>query len=151
MSDQSMELEQPSFDFKPRIDRRPLIPEPLPVRLVAIDDVHLPAAAGREVELDAFYVGLWGFERDESAPEGVIAYHAENFRLCFDVLEPPLRREELRPTGIIVESLAAAGQKLIDAEIEYERQRGVAPGEQLIVLLDPAGNWIALSEARSVG
>jgi hypothetical protein len=151
MSEPSMELEQPSFAFKPRIDRRPTIPEPLPVRLLAIDDVHLPAAAGREVELDAFYIGLWGFERDESAPEGVIAYHAENFRLCFDVLEPPIHRDEIRPIGVVIHSLAEAEQKLIDHQFEYERQRSITPGEELIVLLDPAGNWIALNESREVG
>src|SRR2546423_870171 len=145
-----MELEEPSFTFKPRIDRRRLIPEPLPVRLVAIDDVHLPAAAGKEGELDAFYVGLWGFERDNSAPEGLIVYRSENFRLCFDGLEPPIHREDCRAVGVEVQSLAVAERKLIDAEIEYERQRGLAPGEETIVLLDPAGNWIALTEARGV-
>src|SRR3954453_16315082 len=104
MSDHSMELEQPSFVFKPRIDRRPLIPEPLPVKLVKIDDAHLPAAAGREVELDAFYVGMLRFERLD-VPE-TLAYRAENFDLLFDVLEPPLERDTLRPLGIEVLSLA---------------------------------------------
>jgi hypothetical protein len=145
-----VELEQPSFNFKPEHDRRALIPEPLPVKLVAIDDVHLPSAAGKEVELDRFYIKLLGFERDDSAPEGTIAYHAENFRLVFDVLEPPIQRDEIRPIGIELPSLAVAERKLIDAELEYERQRGITPGHELILLLDPAGNWVALSESHGV-
>ena len=34
-----MELEQPSFHFKPQHDRRPLIPEPLPVKLIVYQGV----------------------------------------------------------------------------------------------------------------
>jgi hypothetical protein len=145
-----VELEPaPSQPFAPRPDKRPLIPEPLPVKLVAVDDVHLPAAAGRELELDAFYVGLLQFQRDADQLESLI-YHAENFRLCFDVLEPPIERQDLRPIGIEVPSLADAERKLIEAELEYIRQRGVQPGQQEILLLDPAGNWVALTEARGI-
>src|SRR4026208_1292462 len=38
-------------------------PGPLPVKLLAVEDVRLPATAGLESQLDAFYVGLLGFER----------------------------------------------------------------------------------------
>src|SRR5688572_7744007 len=44
-------------------DRRPRMPEPLPVRVLAVEDVRLPATAGLEPQLDDFYVGLFGFER----------------------------------------------------------------------------------------
>ena len=43
----------------------------------------------------AFYVGLLSFERD--ADDSVVVYHAENFRLIFDVLEPPIERDTMRP------------------------------------------------------
>src|SRR5262245_10722193 len=103
-----MEQLEPSANIAlPKADKRPVIPEPLPVRLIAIDDVHLPAPAGKEVELDAFYVGMWGFERDLREAD-ILAYRAENFSIRFDVLEPPIQREELRPVQIEVLSLREA-------------------------------------------
>ena len=38
-----------------------------------------------------------------------------------------------------------------DTILHIAKQRGVAPGQQQIILLDPAGNWIALSDSRGVG
>src|SRR5688500_10561026 len=49
--------------FRPVADRRPRVPEPLPVKLLVVSDPRLPAGAGLERRLDAFYVGLLGFER----------------------------------------------------------------------------------------
>ena len=60
-----MELDPSANIALPPADKRAPIPEPLPVRLIAIEDVHLPAPAGKEVELDEFYVGMWEFERDD--------------------------------------------------------------------------------------
>jgi len=68
-------------------DARPRMPEPLPVRLVCVEDAHLPAAAGLEKQLDAFYVDLLGFQR-ETGVDGLI-YEAENLRLIFSLVEPP--------------------------------------------------------------
>lgn len=144
-------LEPASGAFKPVADRRPRVPEPLPVRLVTVADAHLPAAAGLERQLDAFYVGLFGFERDtRGGNEEHIAYRADNFTLHFDVLEPPVRRVDLRPLVVELPSLAALQEKLIDAEQEYERRRGLLPGEVSLVLLDPAGNWVEATETRIV-
>ena len=64
-----MELE-PGINFRPVHDRRPLIPEPPPVKLVTVEDARLPASAGLERELNAFYIDLLKFERDERT-EGV--------------------------------------------------------------------------------
>src|SRR5438477_5487643 len=142
-----METLEPSANIVlPPRDRRPLIPQPLPVRLIAIEDVHLPAPAGREVELDKFYVGMWEFERDLNA-SGLV-YRADNFRLRFDVIEPPIERQEVRPAQIEVRSLRQAEQKLVEAEIEYERHKGLIAGSNSLQLLDPAGNWVALSEMK---
>src|SRR5690242_6029307 len=100
----TMDLDERTIDFKPVIDRRRHIPEPPPVRLVAVHDVRLPAPAGRECELHFFYIDLLLFER---VPADVFpAYRSENFSLRFDVLEPPLSRDDMRPTGIQVPSLA---------------------------------------------
>src|SRR3954466_6485490 len=100
-----MELEESSIDFKPVHDPRPTMPQPPPVRLVSIEDVHLPTAAGLEVQLDDFYVGLLKFER-EGSNAGHVTYKAENFRVHFDVLEPPLDRDDMRATGIDLPSLS---------------------------------------------
>jgi len=143
-----MDLDEPSIDFNPAIDKRRHIPEPPPVRLLAVNDVRLPAPAGRECALDSFYIDLLHFERDES--ETFPVYRAENFSLRFDVLEPPLSRDDLRPTAIQVPSLASLEQRLIDDAIEYTRQRGLLPATETLLLTDPAGNWIELSEIGQI-
>ena len=143
-----MELEPATRTFKPAIDRRPRVPEPLPVRLITIDDARLPSAAGLERQLDAFYVGVLGFARRPG--DDAIAYRADNFVLHFNVIEPPLRRDDLRPLGIEVPSLADLALKLIEAEIDYTHQRGLLPGEESIVMVDPAGNWLEIIDRRSV-
>jgi hypothetical protein len=176
----------------------------LPVRLVSVDDVRLPAPAGAERELDAFYVVLLGFEREDvelkrprpraepllggarrgatapplvlglrdreqnsspappgaadpwqapegpEGPEGPV-YRADNFRLRFQTLEPPVVRDGLRAQGIEVPSLAEAEAKLIEAEIEYTWERGLMPGRESLLLQDPAGNWVELVESRVAG
>src|SRR3954452_13855436 len=42
----SVELEESTIGFKPAPDRRPLVPEPLPVRLLTVEDAQLVTAAG---------------------------------------------------------------------------------------------------------
>jgi hypothetical protein len=175
--------------FSARGDRRPRMPEPLPVKVLAVEDVRLPATAGLESQLDEFYAGLLGFERvDAELPRprpkveplpgvreegrewpairrgraGLPAltgdrphtfgpvYRAENFRVHFDLVEGLVERESLRPLGVEVPSLAAAEGNLSAAKIEYVRQRGVTPGQESLLLTDPAGNWIELVEMRPV-
>lgn len=150
MSDEKIELEESHHSLAPNEDHRPPMPEPPPVRLLAVADVHLPAAAGKEPELDAFYIDLLQFEREVSDDE-VLIYKADNFRLIFDILEPPITRDELRPTGILIRSLVVLQQQLIDREITFEWQRGIAPGMHQIVLQDPAKNWVSIGERREVG
>ena len=148
MSDvERLELEA-ATGLTPRADPRPRIDEPLPVKLVAIADVTMPAPAGAEVKLDAFYVGLLEFER--VGPETQLNYRAENSTIRFEVQERPVEHENLRPQGIEVQSLADAELKLIEDEYPYVRQRGVVPGSETIVLRDPAGNWVELIELRSI-
>jgi hypothetical protein len=143
-----MELDPVETSFVLKADRRARIPEPPPVRLGTVDDAHLPAPAGAEIQLDDFYVNLLQFERE--ADREFPIYRAENFRLVFDVLEPPIARDDFRPVRIEVPSLQATEQKLLDAEMEYTRQRGLMPGDQSLVLLDPAGNWVEIHEGRQI-
>ena len=147
MHHEIMELE-PATGIRPTIDRRPRMDQPLPVTLVAVDDVRMPAPAGVEVKLDEFYVSLLGFER--MPPETELNYHAENVALRFEVQERPVEHDNLRPQGIEVLSLAEAELKLIEGEYEYVRQRGVVLGTETIVMRDPAGNWIELIELRPI-
>lgn len=133
-------------------DRRPRMPEPLPVRLVAIADVTLPAQAGHETALDRFYVEMLQFERGwaHEVHGRTLLYRAENFNLRFELREGLIERLDYRPVVIEVLSLAEAEQKLIEREIEYTRQKGLAPGEESLLLQDPAGNWIELVEAKPI-
>jgi hypothetical protein len=143
-----MQLEEPSVPFKPVVDRRLRVPEPIPVRLIAVNDMRVDAGAGLELELDAFYVGVVGMQR--VAGEAIV-YRAENFDLYIDVLEPPVVREDYRPVRAEVKSLAVMEGKLREVEVPYVRRKGLVPGEEALVLQDPAGNWVELTEARLVG
>lgn len=143
-----MELEKPTTAFVLAEDRRRRVPEPLPVRLVTVADARLRSPPDLEPQLDAFYVGLWGFEREVGWP--VPVYRAENFSIRFEVSDPPVPREDMRPLGIEVPSLADAEHRLIDDQIRYARQKGVNPGQESLLLLDPAGNWIEITETRGV-
>lgn len=132
----------------PMADRRPRMPEPLPVRLVVIDDVHLTTPAGNEELLDEFFVDLLGFERD--ADDSKIIYRADNARILYDVLEVPACRVNYRPIQIEVPSLVEMELKFVEAEIEFTRQKGLSPGQDSLLLLDPAGNWMEILETRVV-
>ena len=147
----AIELEEFTGNYKPVADDRPLMPEPPPVRLVAIDDVHLPAANGWERQLDAFYIGRLRFERKfKDETDGAIIYHAENERLCFDLLEPPIARDGIRPTGIEIDWLEDFEHQLIEDKIDHTRQVGLLPGEDSILVQDPAGNWLLVTQRRLV-
>lgn len=148
--DEPLELEPAqSSGFKPIIDRRIHIPEPLPVRLIAVQDMRLIAWAGVERELDAFYAGVLGFAREQSEQDYI--YRADNFLLIFTVLEPPIHRPDYRSVGIeVAQPLAEVEKKLVALEMEYTRRRGLVPGNDLLVLTDPAGNWVEISEQRTI-
>ncbi|HET6247203.1 MAG TPA: hypothetical protein VFE47_05830 [Tepidisphaeraceae bacterium] len=129
-------------------DPRPRMPEPLPVKLLTVDDAHLTGAARLEIELDAFYRQMLKFEREPA--EGKIIYRAENFRLIFELVEPPVARDDMRALGIEVRSLRQVEQELIDGNIEYSRQKSLIPGRESLLLQDPAGNWVELVEASMI-
>jgi hypothetical protein len=142
-----MELEQ-GTNFTPTIDKRRFIPPPPPVALATIEDAELPATTGLEAELDRFYVNLLQLERDERY-DGV-CYKAENFRLIFRFTEGFVPRDDMRMLGVVVRSLGDTMRKLIESEIEFERERGLTAGEERLVLLDPAGNWIRITQSKAI-
>lgn len=146
-----IELDSASATIDAEEDRRPKIEQPPPVRLVAIDDCMIWAAAGLERQLDEFYEGMLNFERLQSEPgEGVheLIYRAENFRLRIEVLERPIEREDLRPLMVVVQSLDDLARRLTEQEIEFSRERGLTPGADTLLLSDPAGNPVTVAEYR---
>jgi hypothetical protein len=145
---ETMELEQASIDFSPQPDRRPKMPEPPPVQLVAVEDVTLDGVAGLEKDMDQFYIGLLRFERDATTDD--LIYRAENFRLRFVIHELPQSRQDMRSIGITVPSFPDLIQRLNDLEIPFIRQKGLSPGEESLLLRDPAGNWLQLFEMKLV-
>ncbi|CAN5519556.1 hypothetical protein BH10PLA1_BH10PLA1_10120 [soil metagenome] len=142
----NIDLEEPNFEFKPPDDRRPTIPEPPPVRLVAVEDVSLFATAAHLPALDAFYVGLLKFERegDDASP----VYRAENVRLRFMLVEKRALREDMRPTGVEVPFFSGLEKQLTEMEITFSRELGINAGELTYLLQDPAGNWIRIGQVR---
>jgi len=165
----ALELEPATGRYvAPARDRRPFMPEPPPVRLVAVEDVLVEAPAGVEPALDDFYVAMLQLEREDAQPRprgshhshhshqtqqedlAEIVYKAENVRLRLVVREPPLPRPDMRPIGIEVRSLADAEAKIIAREREYERLRGLLAGQDSLMLRDPAGNWVAIVESREM-
>jgi hypothetical protein len=144
-----VELE-PSGNFIPQPkDRRPHIPEPPPVRLTAIEDMRVPALAGVEKQLDEFYVTLLNFTREKESDQNPI-YRAENVRLIFQVRESPTDRTDMRPIPVEVPSLTLIEGKIFERELPYQRMRGLLAGQEAIVLQDPAGNWVSITESRGV-
>lgn len=146
-SDSSFPLEDDAAPLGPVEDARPRLPEPLPVKLIAVEDVRLPAQAGAEAEMDRLYVGLLEFAKADPA---ALTYRADNLSVHFDLVEGLIERAAYRPLQVEVLSLRDTEKKLIAAEREYDRQRGLTPGSEIIVLLDPSGNLVVLSEARRI-
>lgn len=152
----SLELELPREQYvAPAPDRRPLMPEPPPVRLVAVEDVLAEAPAGAETALDDFYVTMLQLEREnplsrsqDSADE--IVYKAENVRLRLSVREPPLSHADMRPITVEVRSLALSEAKIVERELEYERLKALGAGQDTLMLQDPAGNWVVIVESREM-
>src|SRR5437763_1897946 len=130
-----MELEASAHIVLRGAEHRPVMPEPMPVRLLAVDDALLRAAAGGGVQVEDVYVGLLTFERDE---EPALTYRADNFRLRFTITETFPERDNLRALLIEVPRLSDLEHAIIDRKLDYTRQRGVTPGEERLVLQDPA-------------
>ncbi|CAN5409127.1 hypothetical protein BH09PLA1_BH09PLA1_01640 [soil metagenome] len=139
----------PATYAPPPRDLRRYMPQPPPVRLTSIEDVLAIAPAGLENELDDFYVAMLQFERAESLRER-LSYRADNFRLVLEIREPPIARGDMRPIAVEVMSLVDAEAKVIEREIEYQRIRGLTAGSDMLMLQDPAGNWVSITERRGV-
>lgn len=125
------------------------MPEPPLVRLTAIEDVVAIVPEFIERALDDFYVTLLQFERDRNSGNRLV-YRAENFRLLLEIHATPITRKDMRAIAVEVASLVDAEAKVIEREIEYQRIRGLTAGSDALMLQDPAGNWVSISERRGV-
>jgi hypothetical protein len=145
-----MELEPASTELAPPDDPRARLIPPPPVTLVAIADVTLPGIAGLEKQFDAFYVGLLRLERDfdEARPGEQLVYRAENHRVRLLLHEVPPPRQDYHALGVVIPSLADLVQRLVDERIEFTRQRGLFAGTESLLLIDPAGNPVEITESR---
>ncbi len=143
-----MELEPAPGNFRPIIDRRKRIEEPLPSRLIAVADVRLLTPTENRENLDGFYVDMLGMIR---VPGPRLIYRTDNFRIHFDERPLPIEYPDLKPLGIEVRDLWDAEHQLVAAGIEYTRQRHVSVGLESLLLRDPGGNWVELVESRSIG
>lgn len=131
-----------------RADDRPTLPEPPPVRVVALRDVVLPAVAGLHDKLAGFYIGLLRFRRSSDDP---LSFEAENVTLRFNlVVDFPLERDHTRPLGVQVPHYHEVLEHLEASKSDFEVVRGLVAGNDAILLRDPAGNWIAVGELREV-
>jgi hypothetical protein len=146
-----MELEPATILFQPVADERPRLAPPPPAQLVAIADVRLAAVAGQERELDAFYAGLLQLQRDpgQETPGHCLVYRAKNASLRLEIHERPPRREDFRPLGVMVPSLANLAGGLTERNIEFVRQRGIFAGIETLLFNDPAGNPVEAIETRA--
>lgn len=126
------------------------MPEPPVVRVEAIEDVLLPAVAGLEREMDAFYVEMLAFERQPATDALEIVYKAENVLLRCEVIERPPERPDLRPVLVQIPHMVDFIKQLNAREIEYEWQRGLAAGTDRVLLRDPSGNWVSVGLRASV-
>ena len=123
--------------------------EPPPVRLLAVADIRVCAVDSVEALLDEFYLGLLCLEREIGEPAQIV-YKAENFRLCFEVVESWRPPEDFRPIDIDVPLLSLVRQQLIDRKIEFQWQKGLPPGRETLLLQDPAGNWVQIGQFKRI-
>lgn len=143
----SFDLEPSRHPIEKAADSRRRLDEPLPVELEAVADLHVPTPKAREKDLTQLYVEMLQFAR--MPDQGHLAFRADNFVLRFDLPRGPT--PNYHPIRIIVPSLASLEAKLTEAEMEYSRQRGLMPGNEVTVLLDPDGNWLEISERCEIG
>jgi catechol-2,3-dioxygenase len=152
-SNEQFELEPPT-GIVPPVDVRPLIPIPPPVRLVAVEDVLVHAGdldPALRAKVEDFYVRLLGFELRERDIDRLVL-QGETHRLIYDFAspQPPPPADGYRFIGLEVPTFRDLEPRLRDAEVEYERQRGIHPGADKLVMRDPAGQWLEVTERRAV-
>ena len=143
-----IELAEATDGSLPVEDRRPRMPKPILVRLIAVEGAHLYTTADVLSDLDWFYRDLLQFQAESQKSANV--YRAENVRLHIHIVQVPPERHDFRPLGIEVPSLIDTEHLLVENEIEFEIQKSLTPGHRKLLLLDPAGNWVELTEAPPV-
>lgn len=114
----------------------------------SVDHVHLPTPIVERGLLSALYVDVLLFA--DASERDVVCFRADNCEVRFDRLRDS-GSTDFRPLRVVVASLQAIESSLIDAGIEYERQRGIVAGQDVLVVKDADGNWLTIRECRRIG
>lgn len=151
MSDEAFALEPaPETPVEKIYDERRFMPEPPPVRVAAVADMMVSVKPVDAAMLTRIYCDLLGMVRDDD-DAGRLRVWAENVAITFVPAEASPERQSVRPLGVEVPSLALLIERLLEAGVEYLRQKSVDAGDESILILDPGGNWIEVRESRIVG
>jgi hypothetical protein len=142
----SFELEPSRHPVAKASDTRRRLEEPLPVELEAVADLHVPVPKALQKDMLRLYGEMLQFAAMPAEPH--LAFRADNFILRFDL--PRSDKPNYHPIRIIIPSLPVFEAQLSEAGIEYTRQRGLLPGEEVTVLLDPDGNWLEVHERKDI-
>jgi len=144
---QAFELENPQIAFEITSDSRLRMTEPIPVTLEAVDDMRLPRPTLDGKMLKLLYADIIGLQLEPN-DGGDLCFRSGNYRLRFDLPQGTARY--YRPLRIVVPSLRAIEHRLVEREIEYERQKGLAPGGEILALQDIEGNYLEIRQHRAV-
>lgn len=173
-----LEPGNPEFDPIKAADARRRMPEPPPVKVLAIADVILLTTPGSEKFLDTLYLSVLRFDSDETAGKpryaetfsspsdaaerlpgkglppsttkpGPRTYHGENFSVHYHPTAT-LTPQQLKLIQFQVPSLEEIVKRLLEYEISYERFRGITLGQLHLQLTDPAGHVIQIFESRQI-
>lgn len=128
-----------------------MLEQPLPVRLIAVDDVTIPCPAGVDHLLDAFYVELLGMKRVTNAGPSlalVIEFRADNVSLRLAVEDRPVEHDALRPMMVEVDDRGRLIKEVIDRRMPFEMIKSLIAGEDHLLLIDPAGNYVGVLQHR---
>lgn len=145
----------PEAALEPVHDLRPVMPEPPPVRVIAVENVTLVAPAKHARAIDHLMTAVLPLvkevpTRQADVDAGAIGvYQAENVRVVYLAREepPPSPRHILQ---LELADLRGLRQRLQDAEIEYELSKRLMPGDVRVAFLDAAGNPIEVLENRAI-
>lgn len=117
-------------------------------RILAINDVHLPAPGAEVERLVGFYGGLIGLERIDAGlgPELLVfrGYPRSGPRLIVGLDDRSLERALRRRVLIQVGCLSQCAEQLLENGASLEWTHGWTYFDQRLITFDPAGNRVDL-------